>query len=329
MKALVLGATGQLGANLVRALLDQGYEVRAFHRPTSKTIGIDGLPVERAIGNLDDFDSLLRAMHGCQVLFHAAPYYPVRPVPVAEAVGKALSGLKNVLKAAKQARIERTIFTSALITIGSPPKPGQLADENCPFRTPYRKNPYLMAKFEMEGEVRRAVEDDHFPAVIINPTTFFGPYDSHPTSGTQIVMMAKYWIPFYVEGRTNVVDVRDVARGAILALERGRVGERYILGAVNTTQGELGRLIARTVGRSAPVAALPFPMVRLGSKMGDLLFMTIFRRPPPVPSFFIEVLRQMQHYDISKARQELGYSPGRIEPAIQEAFRWFQQNGYV
>lgn len=329
MKVLVLGATGQLGANLVRTLLEKKYEVRAFRRPTSRTIGIDGLPVEPAVGDFHDLDSLNRAMRGCRAVLHAGPYYPFVPISVQSACEKGLADVGHVLKAARQTGIERIVYTSTLTTIGRPSEPGRPADETCRFQTAYTQNPYLAAKAAMEEEVCRAAQEDRLPAVIINPTAFFGPYDARPSSGTQILMIAKRQMPVYVEGPTNVVDVRDVARGAVLALERGRIGERYILGGQNTTQGELNRLISRVVDRLGPFLAVPFELARLGAKTGDLFFSKILRRPPPVPGFFVEMLRHMQHYDLSKARQELGYSPGPIEPAIRDAFQWFRQHGYL
>src|SRR3989304_3722804 len=130
MKVRVLGATGLLGANLVRALLQKGYEVRAFKRKTSKTIGIAGLPIETAEGNVMNRDSISEALKGCQVLFHAGPYYPLRTIPVQEAVGLGLTDVRNVMESAKQAGLERVIYTSALTTIGPPLRPGVLANED-------------------------------------------------------------------------------------------------------------------------------------------------------------------------------------------------------
>lgn len=327
MKALVLGSTGFLGANLIRALLEKRYDIRAFHRPTSSTLGIDGLPGETALGDFNDRDSLLKAMQGCEVVFHAGAYYPNGPVPVKKAIERGVTQLRSVMEAALHAGVHRLIYGSSLTTIG-PPSSGDLADERCPFQTPYVDNPYLMSKAAMEEEVRRYVKERGLPAVIGIPTVLVGPYDVKPSSGKQILLIARRRLPFYIEGKTNVVDVRDAARGMVLLMERGRIGERYILGGVNTTQREFNREVAAAAGVLPPLLPLPFALSRWGSKGGDFLFSTLFRHDPPVPSFFVEVLREIRHYDITKARTEIGYQPGPIEPAIRDALQWFRTHHY-
>jgi len=328
MKALVLGATGLLGANLVRALLQKGYEVRAFKRKTSKTIGIAGLPIETAEGDVMNRDSISEALKECQVLFHAGPYYPTLTIPVREAVGLGLTDVRNVMESAKQARIERVIYTSTLTTIGPPSRKGTLANEDCAFQTRYTNNPYLVAKSAMEDEVRRYAREG-LPVVIVNPTALLGPYDSRPSSGTQILMIAKHMMPAYIEGFTNVIDVRDVAMGMVLALERGRVGDRYILGHLNTNQSELNRMIARILGVSPPRIPVPYELARWGSKFGEWTFTHVLHRLPPVPGFFVEVLAQLQHYDCTKAVRELGLPQSPLENAIRDAVKWFREKGYL
>ncbi len=328
MKALVLGATGLLGANLVRALLKKGYQVKAFKRKTSKTIGIAGLPIETAEGDVMDRDSIVNTLKGCQVLFHAGPYYPALTVPVQEAIGKGLMDVRNVMASAKQARLERVVYTSTLTTIGLSPRPGMPANEACVFKTRYTNNPYLMAKAAMEEEVRHYAKEG-LPVVIVNPTSLLGPYDSRPSSGTQILMIANHMMPAYVEGLTNVIDVRDVAMGMVMALERGRVGERYILGHLNTTQYELNQMIARVVGVSPPRIPVPFEIARWGSKLGEWAFVHILRRSPPIPAFFVEVLAHLQYYDCSKAIRELGLPQSSVENAIRDAVKWFRENAYL
>jgi dihydroflavonol-4-reductase len=241
-----------------------------------------------------------------------------------------LGETNNVLAAVRKARpsIDRLVFASTLTTIGFPDEPGRFADERCPFTTPFSDNPYLMSKSAMEDAVRQAANTG-VPAVIVNPTAFFGPYDSQPTSGTQILMIARRLMPAYVQGQTNVIDVRDVAAGMIQAAERGRIGERYILGNWNTTQKDLNALIASVAGVMPPLVPVPFAVARAVSKAGDWTFRTILRRPPPVPGFFVEALRHMQHYDCSKAIRELGFPQSPVESAIRDALAWFRSNGYL
>jgi dihydroflavonol-4-reductase len=332
MKVLVIGATGQLGSNLVRALLARGDHVRALLRPIQAHqqalhhLTIKGLDIERVTGDLNDPSSLAEACQGVQVVYQAASYYPARTIPAANAVAQALTETGNLLEAVRSKSVERLVFTSTLTTIGFPKDPTKLADETCPFASRYPNNPYLMSKAAMEREVLDAAKRG-LPAVVVNPTAFFGPYDSKPTSGTQILMIARRLMPAYVQGPVNVIDVRDVAVGMIRAAERGRVGERYILGNWNTMQKELNELIAKVAGVMAPLAPVPYEMARLGSKLGDWAFRTVLRRPAPVPGFFVEMLRHMQQYDCSKAIRELDYPRNPVENAIRDALNWFKANG--
>ena len=328
MNALVLGATGFLGRNLVRALLDKGDEVRAAVRPGNPAKTLAGLAIERVFGDLNDLDSLKRACAGVRVVYHCAGYYPPHTVPVQTATEQALRETRNVLEAVRAASVDRLIFASSLTTIGFPREPGRLADETCAFRTTYTDNPYLMAKIAMENEVL-TVARKGLPAVVVNPTACFGPYDSKPTSGTQIVMIAKRMMPGYIQGDQNAIDVRDVAVGMVRTAERGRVGERYILGNWNTTQRELNHLIARVAGVIAPMFPVPFALARYGSKVGDWAFRTMLRRPAPIPGFFVELLSHMQQYDCAKAIRELDYPRHPIEAAVCDALTWFRANGYV
>lgn len=328
MKVLVIGATGFLGANLVRALLAKGEQIRVLVRPTSKLLALEGLDVERVQGDLSDAESLVRACTGIRVVYHTASYYPPHTIPAERAVGQALAETRHLLAAVRRANVERLVFTSTLTTIGFPKEPGRLANETCPFSTSYTDNPYLIPKVAMEDEVLGAARQG-LPVVVVNPTAFYGPYDVKPTSGTQILMIAKRLMPFYVDGPINAIDVRDVAVGMIKAAERGRVGERYILGNWNTTQKELNKLIAKAAGVMAPIAPMPFVLARYGSKLGDWAFRTVFRRPAPVPGFFMEMLKHMQQYDCSKALRELDYPRSPIESAIRDALTWFRANGYL
>ncbi|HZC68590.1 MAG TPA: NAD-dependent epimerase/dehydratase family protein [Nitrospirales bacterium] len=327
MKALVLGATGFLGSNLVRTLLAHGTQVRALVRPTRNTRTLDGLNVERVVGDLRDLDSLARACAGVQVVYQTASYYPPQTIPANVATAQALMETQHLLTAARRARVDRLVFTSTLTTIGFPAD-GRLATEACLFALLFPNNPYLMAKAAMEALVLDAARVG-FPTVVVNPTACFGPYDSKPTSGTQILMIARRLMPLYIAGKINAIDVRDVAVGLVRAAERGRPGERYILGNWNTTQKELNTLIARVAGVMTPLAPVPFPLARYGTKALEWAFQAVIRRPSPVPSFFVEMLPHMQHYDCSKAIRELDYPRNSVETAIRDAIQWFRGNGYL
>lgn len=328
MKSLVLGGTGQLGANLIRVLLDHGHSVRVFHRRSSKTISIESLPVERVEGDLNDGASLRRVCKGVEVVYHAAAYYPSSPIPVDEAKRQALKETHMLLEAVRSAGVERLVFASTLTTIGMAKKSDHLANESCSFSTRYPNNPYLMAKAAMETTILESAAQG-IPAVVIIPTVFFGPYDQRPTSGTQILLVAKRRLPVYVPGLVNVIDVRDVAVAMIRAAERGRIGERYLVGNWNTTQKELNQLIADVAGVAPPVIPIPGSVARIGAKAGEWICQGIFRRAPPFPAFFVEVMAHMQHYDCTKALRELEYPRSSIAKALEDAIRWFRDNGHL
>jgi dihydroflavonol-4-reductase len=327
MKCLVIGATGQLGANLVRVLLEHGHDVRAFHRPTSRTFTIDGLPVERFVGDLNDGESLRRACEKVQVVFHVAGYYPTATVPVDEAKGQALKETMMLLEAVRAANNERLVYASALTTIGLPRQAGRLANESCPFSTRYSANPYLMAKAAMEEKMLQAAAQG-IPAVVVVPSQFFGPFDARPSSGSLIVMIAKRRMPGYIQGPVNVIDVRDVAVAMMRAAERGTVGERYVVGHWNTTQKELNQLIADIVGVPPPRLPVPFAVARWGSKVGEFAA-RLAGKPPMVPAFFVEVIAHMQQYDCSKAIRVLGDPQRAVPKAIEDAVQWFRNHGYL
>ena len=328
MKSLVIGGTGQLGANLVRALLEHGHQVRVLHRSSSDTFTIDGLDIERVVGDLNDGESLRRACDGRQVVYQAASYYPSATIPVDVAKGQALKETIFLLEAVRAAGVERLVFTSTLTTVGFPKTVGHPANETCQFSTRYTDNPYLMAKTAMEEKILQSAQLG-IPAVVVIPTEFFGPYDQRPTSGTHILMIAKGQMPVYISGRVNVIDVRDVAVAMIRAAERGRVGERYLVGNWNTTQKDLNALIAQVVGVAPPLFPVPFGLARWGSKAGEWFFRSCLRRPPYLPGFFVEVMAHMQHYDCSKAQGELDYPRSAIEGAIEDALTWFRENRYL
>ncbi|HBP87696.1 MAG TPA: NAD-dependent epimerase/dehydratase family protein [Nitrospirales bacterium] len=328
MKSLVIGGTGQLGANVVRALLERGDQVRVLHRSTSNTFSIDGLDIERVVGDLNDGEALRLGFEGMDVVYHTAGYYPSATVPVEVAKGQALKETALVLEAVRAARVNRLVFASSLTTVGFPKTVGHPANETCQFSTRYTNNPYLMAKAAMEEKILQSAQLG-IPAVVVIPTEFFGPYDQHPTSGTQILMVAKGRMPVYVPCRVNVIDVRDVAVAMIRAAERGRVGERYLVGNWNTTQQDLNELIAHVVGVSPPLFPVPLTFARWGAKVGEWISGSLLRRPPYVPAFVVEMMAHMQHYDCSKAQRELDYPRSAPHGAIVDAVTWFRKNGYL
>jgi dihydroflavonol-4-reductase len=263
------------------------------------------------------------------IVFHAAGYYPDKDTPVDLALAEARRQTEHVIRAVeKNPSIRKLVFASTLTTIGPAHRSGEMADETCEFQTTFLDNPYLMAKHAMEQSVLAAVTRG-LPAVVVNPTVFYGPFDSKPSTGRHILTIAKRMMPAYIQRPVNVIDVRDVAKGMIRAAEVGRVGERYILGNWNTTHQEVNELIARVAGVMPPLVAVPYSVARTASKLGELGFQTLLRRQAPLPSFLVEMLAHIQHYDCSKAIEELGYPRSPVEQAIRDALSWFSNNGYL
>ena len=233
-EALILGSTGCIGSNAVRAALEAGWTVRAFHRnPTGpKTWMLDGLDVQHVIGDLHDGQALRAAMRGCDVVLHAAAYYPLHSLDLWGSVRHAVAEMRGVLCAADEAQVGRLVYTSTLTTVGPPGEPGRLADERDFYLPGSTSSAYFESKWAMEAEAWRAAAQG-LPVVIVNPTAVFGPWDVKPTTGEILINVAQGHFPVWLDLQVNIVDARDVGHGLVLAAERGRAGQRYILGGDN------------------------------------------------------------------------------------------------
>jgi dihydroflavonol-4-reductase len=328
MRILVLGATGFIGGQIARALVERGYTVRALRRPGSLTLAIDGLPIEFAIGDLRDRAALLAAMRGVDALIHAAGYYPRNSLAPRRAIRQAVAGMRQVLECARTADIAKVVYTSSLSTIGPPSAGRALADERDYYLPGSVADPYFEAKWAMESELYRAAAAGQ-QVVALCPTVVFGPGDVKPTTGTLLLMLARGLLPAYVEGRTNVVDVRDVAQAHVAALERGRTGERYILGGHNTSIGATLILAARLVGAPPPRMRLPAALALLAGKLGEVAALAIPRGPFLPFNETIEMIRHGRHYDCTKAQRELGLASRPIEETLRDALEWFREHGYL
>ena len=328
MRILVLGATGFIGGQIVRALLERGYTVRALRRSSSSTLAIDGLPIEFAYGDLRDRSALLAAMRGVEAVCHAAGYYPHNSLAPRRALRLASSGMRSVLECARAADVGRVVYTSSLSTIGPPGAGRTLADERDYYLPGSVADPYFEAKWAMEVEMYRAAVAGQ-DVVTLCPTVVFGPGDVKPTTGTVLLALARGLLPAYVEGRINIVDVRDVAQAHVTALERGRSSERYILGGHNTTVGATLTLAARLAGTPAPRARVPAALALLGGKLAELATLAIPGRPLLPFSETIQMIHHGRHYDCAKAQRELGLLSRPIEQTLRDSLAWFHEHGYL
>src|SRR5919109_2653157 len=328
MKTLVTGGTGFVGANVIRALLTRGAEVRALVRPRSDTRNLDSLDVELVAGDLRDRGSLEAALEGCDTVYHVAAMYALWAPNPKEIYDSNVTGTVNLLEAAGRAGVEKIVYTSSVATIGLP-KDGALGTEEVPLPPEDLVSDYKRSKYLAEQEVLKYAQRG-LPVVIVNPSFPVGPWDVKPTpSGQIIVNFLRGKIPAYVDTGLNVVDVEDVALGHIMAAERGRVGERYILGHANLTLPELFRLLEQVSGVKAPHIRIPYAAAYLAAHVSEFVARAITRKSPFVTLAGVKLSRKRMFFDASKAVRELGLPQTPAVEALGKAVEWFRAHGYV
>ncbi len=327
MRVLVLGATGFIGGHIARAALDAGWEVRGLRRRANYRGHLGDAPVSWVRGNLRDYASLRLAMDRMDVVFHAAAFYPTdgNPRKVRQQVETAEREIQNVLAAALAAKVGRFVYISSLSTIGHPP-PGEdrLADERdvyLPGTLP--KSAYYEAKIAMEQIVMETVAAQKFPVVVLNPTAVFGPGDVNLTLGSLLISIARGQAVAWLPGTINVVDVRDVAAASISAVERGAIGERYILGGHNYSVKDAMTLAANVAGVNLPRFEIPLWALKSVVALGDTLPFL------PVPANHLRTVEHWQGYNCEKARRELGLTARPFRETVADALVWFRENGML
>ncbi len=326
MRAFVTGATGFVGANLVRLLLAQGYQVRALVRPQRPLGNLQGLDLEMVQGNLVD-PSVREHLHGCQVLFHVAAHYSLWRRDRDQLYRSNVLGTRNMLRLAREVGVERTVYTSSVAAIGVPAT-GSVADET--YQSPMEKliGDYKKSKYLAEQEAHKAVEAGQ-DIVIVNPSTPIGPWDYKPTPTGEIVLrFLRGQMPVYVDTGLNLIHVRDVAQGHLLALEKGQRGERYILGHQNMTLKEILDILAQLTGLPAPQRTIP-DWIPLTVAWVDECLLAPLGKSPSVPLAGVQMARQKMFYDASKAVKELGLPQTSVTVALQDAVNWFINYHYV
>jgi dihydroflavonol-4-reductase len=328
MKTLVTGGTGFVGANVVRALLKRGVEVRALVRPRSDTRNLDSLEVELVAGDLRDRGSLEAALEGCDILYHVAAMYTLWARNPREIYDSNVTGTINILEAAGQAGVQKIVYTSSVATIGLP-KDGTPGTEEVPLPPEDMVSDYKRSKYLAEQEVLKYAQRG-LPVVIVNPSFPVGAWDVKPTpSGQIIVNFLRGKIPAYVDTGLNVVDVEDVAIGHVMAAERGRIGERYILGHTNLTLPELFQLLAQVSGMNAPRIRIPYGFAYLSACVSEFVARTITHKPPFATLAGVKLSRKRMFFDPSKAVQELGLPQTPAIEALSKAVQWFRAHGYA
>jgi dihydroflavonol-4-reductase len=328
MTALVTGGSGFIGGHVVRALLAAGRRVRCLIRPSSDLRNLEGLDVEYATGDLTDAESVRSAMAGCDVVFHGAADYRLFAPDPAELYRNNVGGTRNVLAAAADARVQRVVYTSSVATL-APSRDGAPVDESAAATTSLDDmlGDYKRSKFLAEREVDAACARG-LPVVVVNPSTPVGDGDIKPTPTGQIIVdFLNGRMPAYVDTGLNLVDVRDVAAGHLLAADNGRPGERYILANQNLTLKQVLDMLARLSGRHAPHVRLPH-WLPLAIAHVETPIARWLGRAPRVPLDGVRMSRRRMFFDGSKAVRELGMPQSPIDAALRRAVDWFSRRGY-
>jgi dihydroflavonol-4-reductase len=320
---LVTGATGFIGWHVAKRLLTRGHAVRALVRPTSKVRELD---LEVVSGDLRDSVSLERAVRGCGLVFHVAADYRLWAKDPAELYRSNVEGTRNLLTAARQAGVERVVYTSTVGCIGiRKDRPGS---EDVEVRLEQMTGAYKRSKFQAE-QVAIEFAATGFPVVIVNPTAPMGDHDFKPTpTGKIVVDYLKGDMPAFVDTGLNLVDVDDTAEGHILAAERGQPGERYILGCENLTLEQiLGRLAGISEGK-VPRWRIPYA-VAYAVGLASTGWANLTGQEPRAPLDAVKMARVKMFVSSDKAKRELGFNPGPVDGALKRAVDWFRANGYV
>lgn len=326
MMKLVTGATGFIGSAIARELLKEGEAVKVLIRKNSDTRNIDTLDVERVYGDIRDTESMKKALKDCDTLYLTAAYF-AHWAPDPKALYEVnVGGTKASLKAALEAGVEKVVYTSTNNAIAaSGPVP---ANEEKAFNYWEARDHYSMSKYIAENEARIFITRG-LPVVIVNPTLVIGTYDRKPTpSGQMIIDVVNQKMPGYIDGGVNIIDVEDVARGHILAAQKGRVGERYLLGNRNITVHDYLKLIADIAGVKPPALKLPYHLALAFGHLFELGAL-LTKKPPIVTASEVRIGRMTEWYDCSKAVHELGLPQTPIDTTIRKALNWFRENGYL
>jgi dihydroflavonol-4-reductase len=326
VKVLVTGGTGFVGSQLVAALVRRGDSVRVLRRTRSSLITLDSLPVEHAVGDILDPDAVARAVKGCDWVFHVAglsSYWRARKEEIQRVN---VEGTRIVMDACLRAGVQRVVYTSSVAAIGIPAN-GTIGNEESAFDRWSATFAYAVSKHAAEGEVRGAA-DRGLPAVIVNPAVVIGAGDQYLIAGHLGIQIAQGHLMAVPPGGICVVDVDAVVQGHIAAAERGRVGERYILGGENLSYRQIVVTVAALTGQPAPSRTLPrWGLPLLGAAVDAMN--RVRSRPPAASGEQIRLSAWNVFFDSGKAVRELGYPMLPFRGAAEKALRWYSEHGYI
>ena len=328
MKTLVTGTTGFLGAALLRELIADGRDVRVLVRPGADRSNIEGLDAEVVTGDLRDRDSLAAALQGCEVLYHAAAYYSLWSRDKRTMYDINVQGTRNILEAALTENVRKVVYTSTVGCIGLWPD-GRPADEQTPLDPAILCNDYKLSKYQAE-QAALEFAGRGLPVVVVNPSAPVGPWDIKPTpTGKLILDFINGKMPAYLDTGLNLIDVRDCARGHLLAEQKGNVGERYILGNRNLSLHEILLALEKITGIPAPRIKIPYWVAYAAGWICETISDVITHQPPAVPLGGVKMAKHKMYFDPSKAVRELGLPQNSVVGALEDAVQWMKEHGMV
>jgi dihydroflavonol-4-reductase len=331
LKAFVTGATGFLGSHVARVLLEQGAELRLLVRRTSDLRNIADLSADRVEGDLRSATSIEKALSGCEVVFHVAADYRLWVRDPDEMYRSNVEGTRFLIEAARKQGVRRIVYTSSVATMGfgSGSNNGRVADEESPVSLKDMIGHYKRSKFMAEQVAMEAARSG-VDVVIVNPTTPIGERDIKPTpTGRIVVDFLKRKFPAYVETGLNLVDVTECARGHVQALEKGRAGERYILGGENLTLKQILDRLAAITGLESPTVKVPHIVALAGGVFYEMVMGRLLGREPRATIDEVRMARKMMFVSSAKAERELGWRVIPVDGALRRSVEWFRANGYV
>ena len=328
MLAFVTGATGFVGSHVARVLSEQGAELRLLVRVGSDTQNIEGLKADRVPGDLRDPESIEKAMAGCDTVFHVAADYRLWVRDPGQMYQANVEGTRAILDAARKNGVRRVVHTSSVATMGFTSN-GHLADEDFPVSLERMIGPYKRSKFMAEQLALKAGISG-MDVVVVNPTTPVGEQDIRPTpTGRIVVDFLKKKFPAYVDTGLNLVDVRECALGHLIALDKGRSGERYILGGENLTLKQILDKLAALTGLPSPKVRVPYVMALATSVVDEVVTGRILGREPRATIDAVRMGRKKMFVSSAKAERELGWKPSPVDDALRRAVEWFRVHHYV
>ncbi len=327
MKTLITGANGFVGSAVMRHCLDAGHEVRVIVRSGSNRKNLQGLPIEIFEGDLHDKTSLKNALNNCNALFHVAADYRLWIPDPDNMYQTNVTGTQDLMLASADAGVEKIVYTSSVAVLGLN-SDGTPANENTSVVVEDMIGHYKRSKYLAEQEVSKLVDENGLPAIVVNPSTPIGPRDIKPTpTGSIIIDTLNDRMPAYVDTGLNIAHVDDVAKGHLLAFEKGKIGERYILGGENLSLQTILGIICELVEKQPPKTRLPhnliIPIAWCMERWAD-----ISKNEPRATVDEIRMSKKLMYFSSDKAHRELGYESRPAKAAIRDAVEWFIENGY-